>query len=407
MPVDKWSTPRSVSARISRDRGKLFVETVGRHVDTLGEQDFLPASLDDIKAETTYQITKPGLSDKAIRSNFQSVMEWSAAWREVAKHQEGEVVFQDRSFRTIGVQSFAHKISFRTARDLFAFGCELRRAEAGFQRMMTLLTIDRRLAALISGWETFVNLNSADFQIVQEFSRTFSADKGAFEGHHIREVPIMGMDTKFIGRNKALLAQILTALGRAVHEEADSFEAKFGFRVDDDNLIRMRDLDGSILPFPELALPVTGLDGLVKRPDKVVIVENQATFNSLAPVSGVVAIFGGGGKISSRKLGCVEWLQAARILYMGDLDRNGLIILNSFRSLGFNVTSALMDVDTYRKYADYRIIDDGTEIRSTKKLSDREMALLKVLKETGQRLEQERIAHDEITAAITAFSAQS
>jgi hypothetical protein len=90
-------------------------------------------------------------------------------------------------------------------------------------------------------------------------------------------------------------------------------------------------------------------------PDVIVISENKDTAIGFPPVPGGIAIEGegrGAGTISS-----AAWVQAApAIVYWGDIDIDGLEILNEFRASGLRVESILMDTDTYLRYQRY-----GTE----------------------------------------------
>lgn len=82
------------------------------------------------------------------------------------------------------------------------------------------------------------------------------------------------------------------------------------------------------------------------QPRVVVISENKDTAIHFPPVPGGISVegFGRGGGTAA----AVPWLRdAPAVFYWGDMDADGLEILNEFRAAGIPAVSLLMDCDAF------------------------------------------------------------
>jgi hypothetical protein len=137
------------------------------------------------------------------------------------------------------------------------------------------------------------------------------------------------------------------------------------------------------------------------KPRIVIITENKDTAVGFPPMPGGISVEGAGTGGSTPA--AIGWLRdCPRIIYWGDMDADGLIILNQYREAGLDVASILMDIPTYDTYSDFGTNFDakGNPIkisarRDLAKLTDHERALYQRLTDpvwTGyRRIEQERI----------------
>ena len=224
----------------------------------------------------------------------------------------------------------------------------------------------------------------------------------------LREVPCAGMHTKFLAGNRTVLKPILAALNVPPNPSAQTWAGRLGFVEDDNRMFELRDLDGGLLPYPHVALPAGQLTGqtpvrsagrqeIPRRRDLigVVIVENQATFQALPGMPGIVAIFGQGFTV--RTLGAAAWLAAQPLLYLEDLDHAGFQIVAGLRRDGLtHLQTALMDETTAQANRAYWDIDESTPgtSRAYAGLTDRELAAQQLMAAGPWRLEQERIPFD-------------
>ncbi len=154
---------------------------------------------------------------------------------------------------------------------------------------------------------------------------------------------------------------------------------------------------------------------VVAYPPRVVLIsENKDTAVGFPPVPAGIAVEGEGRGATT--MASVPWVHtASTVIYWGDMDRAGLEILNEFRGAGIRVTSMLMDVPTYRRYARFgtnldtrgRPLEIGTA-RPTPHLTVAERELYELLTSGTApvlRVEQERIplaaAVRELTAVLS------
>lgn len=90
----------------------------------------------------------------------------------------------------------------------------------------------------------------------------------------------------------------------------------------------------------------------------------------------------------------IGWLNGARHLYWGDLDRAGLTLLSRARARLPQTVSALMDTETLEQHLSLTIIDETRADAPETNLTAEELTTLATLTTSnGQhlRLEQERI----------------
>lgn len=94
-------------------------------------------------------------------------------------------------------------------------------------------------------------------------------------------------------------------------------------------------------------------------PNVVVISENKDTAIHFPPVPGGIAVEGSGAGGST--IASFDWITTAPlVVYWGDMDADGMVILDGFRAAGVSATSILMDLDTFDRYATYGTTVDRT-----------------------------------------------
>ncbi len=206
-----------------------------------------------------------------------------------------------------------------------------------------------------------------------------------------RQVPIRGVDTKWLAAHRAVVTDLHAAATGA---------PGLGL-VEADRLVRIRILD----PVPaigglcDLAAPETQLAQLPIAPAVVLILENLESMLALPPWPGVVAVHGSGYDVDAA--GRLPWVQAARVVYWGDLDSHGFAILHRLRFWLPDVPSLLMDEQTLLDHRDLWV----TEPKPTRAVLDRltpgeNAALARLRAEGDVRLEQERIPWSVALAAL-------
>lgn len=348
-----------------------------------------------------FRITTPGLAATVIADEFAAVRAWAGTWQDAAAGEPDlEVVFGERQTRNFGRVRIPKIVRVRSvdgAARLLGRTRDLNRAR---KRHSAIVAADGRLADLADQWPWIVGMSREDFVVLCRFA----TEAGALEltRLRLREVPCAGMHTKFLEDNRRVLKPILAAWDVPPNPDAQSWAGRLGFVEDDSTMFELRDLDGGLLPFPHLALPAGELTGgppatVAGRHtlQGVIIVENQATFQALPRMPGIVAVFGRGFKV--RILGRARWLAARPLLYLGDLDHAGFQMVAGLRRDGLTqLQTALMDETTAEAHRTYWVIDQSTPgaDRAYEGLTEEERATQQLMAAGPWRLEQERIPFD-------------
>jgi hypothetical protein len=214
-------------------------------------------------------------------------------------------------------------------------------------------------------------------------------DEARGSGRYLREITAPGVDTKFVERNRPVLAAML-----GVPPSPAEFVGGLGLRGKPE-FVRLRAGTASELlaGVSELSLRVDELADLAVSMKTAVIIENEVTYLSLpAPVNGVV-FWGKGFEVS--RAGSMPWLRDAAVWYWGDLDTHGFAILNLLRAWLPQTRSFLMDRATLLRHRDRWVREPSPTAAALSRLTTEESAVYTdlVTDRFGEsiRLEQERI----------------
>jgi hypothetical protein len=218
-----------------------------------------------------------------------------------------------------------------------------------------------------------------------------------------RELPIP-VDTKFIERHEALLREWLDILlpPTAIRADESQFELRYGLRYVEPHLY-VRLLDPSLreeLGFPcsEFSLPLHTLARLAVERATAIIVENKVNLLTLPPLPRCIG-FGALGRAITL-LRHVPWLSNCDIWYWGDLDTEGFEMLSSLRALHPATHSFLMDEDAVQRWQQLALTGTGRMAEVPVHLTDSERAAFMRCRDHNLRIEQERLPHPEVVAAI-------
>jgi hypothetical protein len=221
-------------------------------------------------------------------------------------------------------------------------------------------------------------------------------------GLYPRQIPVAGLDSKWLEPRKAVLVELVAALrGEDGEDRPDAdFHTVCGL-ARPPGMVRMRVLDAALRArvggLGEISAPVAQLAQLGWQPSAVLVVENLQTGLALGDLPGTVAFMGLGYGVDA--LAPLDWMRRAACLYWGDIDTHGYAILNAARACFPHIASVLMDEATLLRFrhlcATEKTVHGAAELPL---LTGAESALHRALKRNlhGQslRLEQERIAWD-------------
>ena len=220
-------------------------------------------------------------------------------------------------------------------------------------------------------------------------------------GIYLRQVDIPGVDTKFIGRHRGVLAELLDLVlppGR-VKATGDGFEERYGF-LRKPGYVRFRCSD-PVAGFTELSVRVDELAAPPPGTRRAFIIENEITYLAFPLPPQAIVIYGSG--YAAGQFGPLAWLTGLDLVYWGDIDTHGLAILSRVRHRFPHARSILMDEATLLAHRPQW----GTEPDQTSavlaNLTAAEQSLYHALRNGtfGERLrlEQELISFASVTAA--------
>ncbi|CAN5414602.1 DUF3322 and DUF2220 domain-containing protein [soil metagenome] len=225
-------------------------------------------------------------------------------------------------------------------------------------------------------------------------------------GVYLRQIDVPGVDTKFIEAREGLLGELLDAVGcERTPGSGRRLERGYGFAEKPDR-IRLRRLDGAGLlptaPFSDLSVRVDELTDLAPPCTSVLVVENEVTFLALPRLPGVVAVFGAGFDVL--RLARVRWLDDTHIVYWGDIDTHGFVILDRLRATFPGVQSVLMDATTLTDHRGQWVSEPRPSSEHLGRLTEAESGvyadLVGDVHGTAVRLEQERINYSRVQDAL-------
>ncbi len=232
------------------------------------------------------------------------------------------------------------------------------------------------LISKLAAWEAWDDATVARFVSVVRWLRTH--DPSAY---YIRELPIFGVDSKWVEAHRAVLTAVVGELG---------------FR-DKPVLVELRSLDASVA-FCGVRHWSCPLSELIDLPaHRVLFVENHHTFLALPDMPDTIAIFSSGllAQVLAKRL---PWLASKEVLYWGDLDSYGFYILDTVRKYLPHTRSILMDIDTARDHDALAVEEPNPSRFTPARLSATETDALDYLRSHSAggclRIEQERIVFD-------------
>lgn len=332
-------------------------------------------------------------TERSVLEDQAAAIAWVQEWRQVADAESAaEVAWAGRQWASVGAQTVPERCTLRGADAIAAFagaapGREWRtlrdradRVRAAFAGEMTPEVTTALAAALRAHGRTVQRLLEPDFEtllLVVQWLTTHPAS-----GWRIRQLPIRGIDTKWLERHR----QVVESLHSAV-----SGRNSLGL-LDAPNVVRLRFLDPALRPggLCDVSAPVGELAAMHVTPRIIFVVENLETMFAMPELPGAVVVHGGG--YAARRLRGIPWIRSGRIVYWGDLDSDGFAILHALRSGCEDVTSVLMDEDTLLAYRDLWVPEPKAAVGTYSTLTESEQrALDRIRAEGNVRLEQERI----------------
>jgi len=228
-----------------------------------------------------------------------------------------------------------------------------------------------------------------------------------FPDCYMRQIPA-SVETKFIEKHRSTLRQwfdlLLPLTGIDVNES--KFARRFGLR-DDQTHRAIKFLDLNLqqelnLPFEELSLPLRSLATIPVKNSTIFIVENNLNLLTLPAFPRGMAIRGEGNAVN--RLESLDWLSDNQIIYWGDLDVDGFLILSRLRNIFPHTQSLMMNHETLLSHE--AEITSGNETTPTMptNLTPCEAIAFEYCLKNNARLEQERIGQAFVEQTVSQLS---
>ncbi len=326
----------------------------------------------------------------------EDVRAWVAAWQSWSG--VGLLSWSDRRWRKLGTQRVPEKLVLSSPAEVAQWIGEADRWRRAQQRYIELLGRWSLLASKLARYfDLLADYSEVDYRRLVDMVAWI--EKNPASNLYPRQLPVSGLDSKWLEGRKAVLADIVDAVQGESSGEGDFFQ-RCGLKAPP-QLIRLRILDSNLRErvggLGDISVPWEQLAELDFPVRNVFIVENLQTGLAFYDLPGSVVIMQLGYGVDV--LGRLPWLAEGRCFYWGDIDTHGFAILNRARTYLPGLRSVLMDEDTLHRHQELWVEEKAPHSADKLPLlSDSEQALYQAIKRNswGQnvRLEQERIAWD-------------
>ncbi|MEZ5653134.1 MAG: DUF2220 family protein [Burkholderiaceae bacterium] len=340
---------------------------------------------------------------RAVRE-LEAVRAWLAAWQQwqsanadagAGPAAHGRLVWGERRWRVLGLQALPERIIIEHPAQCAQWAGQLERWQRACQRYGDVMRVWPQLAdAAARAFAVLADYETADFERL--LTLVAWLDRHPASALYVRQLPVPGLDTKWLDSRRRLVGEWLGAL-RGVDPGTVEFHELCGLRPIS-RLIRVRLLDPAlrhqVSGLGDLTLPLESFAALALRPARVIVVENLQTGLAFEDLPGGMVIMSLGYGVDA--LAAIPWLAGIPVCYWGDLDTHGLAILNRARHYLPHIESVLMDEATLLEHQPYWGHEAApSEQGGDDRLTEAEARLLADLRRgrwgIGVRLEQERI----------------
>lgn len=355
--------------------------------------------LDRADAQFSFPLAAP--SAQAVARESDTVGEWLRVWRNWSQAHPAAGLRSVTRWTVVGSQEVFTHLDLPTVDDLVVLDQGLkdhwRRANTRWSRIRTLPggVVEERLRPHLN---QIVELEDADFEILLKAARWFTQNPRS--GLTIRQVPVLGMGTKWLARNRRLVLACLNIIEEPrVHEPDEELEQDdldplglkaLAVHVD---VILVDPADRALVGgLRHLSAPLPEIEALPIHPEIILIIENKESAYLVPDRPRTVVVHSLGNHLTV--LDQIGWLDGAYHLYWGDLDRAGFTLLSRARARLPRLVSVLMDLVTLEEHRTLAVQDETRADTPDPNLTDIETAALAALSGehgTYLRLEQERL----------------
>jgi len=300
------------------------------------------------------------LKERDALGSMDVVNQWAREWHHAQSTLPSGVtlLWETRQWARLGEQRIPTRVVIDSPAALAAWvdqGTQWLRACSRREALYRRFTNLRNSSVCRRHLAVFVDWADEDVERLHVLLAWFEVN--ARSDLYLRQLPVPGIDTKWVEPRKAVVRDFLMAAkGGLVNEASQDFHEVCGLRKPSAKL-RLRilcpKLRASLAGLCDIEAPVEEVARMSLAVRSVIIVENLETGLSLPDFEGTVAFMRLGHAVS--ELARIPWLrpdhlggaaeqgQLPQVIYWGDLDTHGFAILSRARGIFSRLQSILMD----------------------------------------------------------------
>ncbi len=333
------------------------------------------------------------------------VRSWVEAWQD--RRDCGELQWETRRWPRLGEQRLPSVLAMASPEavaDAVGEGQRWRAARARRQELQADSGAASPLPPSRRVFDALADASDDDFARLVALLRWARLHPSS--GLYLRQLPVVGMDTKWLEQRRGWIAELAAALLPAPPADARDLHALLGLTRPPLRL-RMRvlcpDLRRVVGGLGDIEAPLAELAALAIAPAEAIVVENLESGLALPERSGAVAFMKLGHAVGL--LGEIAWLRGVRMRCWGDIDTHGFAILDRARGVFPDLDSMLMDRDTLWRHRALWVEEPQPYAGpAPERLTADEKAVFDALVAGSWgarvRLEQERIDWSEVLQAL-------
>lgn len=353
----------------------------------------------------TLNIGKPTASQ--VQHQTLQVQQHLQAWRAIAEQgNQGSVEYDEVSYRSTAAPVRLPVRWVITSPSQWIAAANDKTVALEFRQLGELMAAvspvyRQRLVRERSLWQC-----KAVSDVIQLCQLADQLEPGIAQGRPLRLLSGYGVDTKLIERNQTTLQKLLDErFNGAVSEQG--LITFLDAAADKDHWLLLKPLSPQLLPFGRLRLTTDELGTTALPARCIVVIENEQCEHLLPALPDTIAILGAGLDLN--------WLASAafdhkQLIYWGDIDSWGLLMLARARQLRPNIQAVMMDRATFDLYAKDSAVMEPVQAQAQppEGLTADEVLLYQyLLKSPKGRLEQEYIPLDRVNAVLEVSSPAS
>lgn len=353
----------------------------------------------------TLNIGKPTASQ--VQHQTLQVQQHLQAWRAIAEQgNQGSVEYDEVSYRSTAAPVRLPVRWVITSPSQWIAAANDKTVALEFRQLGELMAAvspvyRQRLVRERSLW-----LGKAVSDVIQLCQLADQLEPGIAQGRPLRLLSGYGVDTKLIERNQTTLQKLLDErFNGAVSEQG--LITFLDAAADKDHWLLLKPLSPQLLPFGRLRLTTDELGTTALPARCIVVIENEQCEHLLPALPDTIAILGAGLDLN--------WLASAafdhkQLIYWGDIDSWGLLMLARARQLRPDIQAVMMDRATFDLYAKDSAVMEPVQAQAQppEGLTADEVLLYQyLLKSPKGRLEQEYIPLDRVNAVLEVSSPAS